>query len=287
MAEYRDKMTASRGIDHIVLANGNLDALADRFETLGFTLTPRAQHDDNMGTSNRLAQFAGRNFIELLEVDRPTTLTPHDFSASLPFFSFGDHNRSFLESGNGMSMLVLTGDDSRADVETFRTAGLDTYAPFDFERKATLPDGTQVTVAFSLAYATSPAMPKLAFFTCHQKAPQYFWKPAFQKHENGAQRIAAVYIAAKDPSVHCKFLEGLTGAAAEEISSGLRSQCGREELLVLTPEAINDIDASFPASDMQGPGFAGFAVETNLITPALIPTSDGFGAFIEWRSAAR
>lgn len=280
-------MTASRGIDHIVLANANLDSLAARFEALGFALTPRAQHEDHMGTSNRLAQFAGYNFIELLEVDRPETLAAHDFSAAPPFFSFGDHNRSFLESGNGMSMLVLTGNDNRADEETFRQAGLDTYAPFDFERKATLPDGTQVTVAFSLAYATSPEMPKLAFFTCHQKEPQYFWKPAFQKHANGAQRIAAVYIAAETPLTHRNFLEGLTGATAEEISGGLRFQCGREELLVLTSEAINAIDASFPARVMQEPSFAGFAVETSLPAPAMIPTSDGLGAFLEWRSAVR
>lgn len=279
-------MTASRGIDHIVLANANLDALATRFEALGFTLTPRAQHEDHMGTSNRLAQFAGRNFIELLEVDRPTTLAPHDFSASPPFFSFGDHNRSFVDSRNGMSTLVLTGNDARQEVATFRRAGLDTYAPFDFERRATLPDGNQVTVAFSLAYATSTAMPQIAFFTCHQKAPQYFWKPEFQKHANGAQRIAAVYIAAVDPTAHRAFLEGLTGATAENIAGGLRLRCGSEELLVLNPAAITAIDPSFPADRREGPCFAGIVVETVSPAPALIPTDDGVGIFIEWRSAA-
>ena len=43
-----------------------LDAAA--YEALGFRLTPRARHPDNMGTSNRLAQFPARNFIELLEL---------------------------------------------------------------------------------------------------------------------------------------------------------------------------------------------------------------------------
>lgn len=276
-------MTASRGIDHIVLANADLDALAERFEALGFTLTPRAQHEDHMGTSNRLAQFKGRNFIELLEVDRPATLAPHDFSSSPPFFSFGDHNRTFVDGGNGMSTLVLTGNDAREEVKTFRRAGLDTYAPFDFERQATLPDGKQVTVAFSLAYATSPAMPNIAFFTCHQKAPQYFWKPEFQKHANGAQRIAAVYIAANDPPAHRAFLEGLTGAAAEDISGGLRLQCSTEELFILDPAAITAIDPSFSAVRTQGPCFAGIAVETVSPVPALMPTRDGFGIFIAWR----
>lgn len=46
----------------------DLDAAAASYEDLGFTLTPRAFHPDNMGTSNRLAQFKDETFIELLEV---------------------------------------------------------------------------------------------------------------------------------------------------------------------------------------------------------------------------
>jgi len=72
-----------------VLAVRDLARTAATYETLGFTLTPRAAHEDRTGTSNRLAQFAERNFIELLEVDvrkssLPTTLRPNRrFSASV------------------------------------------------------------------------------------------------------------------------------------------------------------------------------------------------------------
>lgn len=274
---------ASRGIDHIVLANKDLDALAARFEALGFTLTPRAQHNDRMGTANRLAQFAGRNFVELLEVDRPETMAPHDFVSTPPHFSFGAHSQAFLDSvGNGMSALALTGNDGRAVVEAFRRAGLETYAPFDFERQATLPDGSQVTVAFSLAFATSPAMPRIAFFTCHQKAPQYFWKPQFQKHANGAQRIAAVYIVAEEPAAHRAFLEGLTDAVAAEIDGGLRLPCGDGEMLVVTPDRIAAIDPSFEPDLAHGPYFAGFSIETDGPARDVVSARD-FGAFIEWR----
>ena len=44
------------------------------YQKLGFSLTPRAAHEDRMDTSNRLAQFGARNFIELLEVDLPEKL---------------------------------------------------------------------------------------------------------------------------------------------------------------------------------------------------------------------
>jgi hypothetical protein len=127
-------MASGRAIDHVVLTVRDLDAAAITYQRLGFTLTPRASHDAQMGTSNRLAQFRGRNFIELLEVDRPETLARHDFAASPPFFSFGDHNRSAAREREGLSMLVFASDNARADITSFAAAGLPTFAPFDFER---------------------------------------------------------------------------------------------------------------------------------------------------------
>ena len=155
----------------------------------------------------------------------------------------------------------------------FRKAGIDAYAPYDFERQATLPDGTRVTVAFSLAFATSPAMPDIAFFTCHNKTPEYFWKPAFQQHANGARRIAAVYLVAEDPERHGDFLGELTGGPAERDRrrSALPLRHGRAA--GPAPVAARSRlrrDRISISSD--GPQFAGFAVETagpaQTVTPA-------------------
>ena len=276
-------MAASRGIDHIVLAVDRLDDAARRYEALGFTLTPRARHDDRMGTSNRLAQFAGGNFIELLEVDRPATLDPHDFSASARRFSFGAHNRDFVAHRTGISMLVLSGTDSRADAAAFAKDGIGSYQPLDFERQATLPDGSRVTVAFSLAFATSPDMRGIAFFTCHNKTPQYFWKPAFQVHANGAQRIAAVYLAAEEPSRHRNFLTKLTGSQAEAVAGGLSFRCAGEQLSVLTPSRLLEIAPDLRIDLDDGPQFAGFTLETTKAGQSLTPASAACGVFIEWR----
>src|SRR5262245_31264678 len=182
-------MAAGRPIDHVVLAVHDLDRAAARYERLGFTLTPRAFHDDRMGTSNRLAQFRGRSFIELLEVDRPDKLDPHDFSRVPPFFSFGDHNRLALDEREGPSILVFAGDDARPDIRRFEAAALSTLSPFDFERQARLPDGTEVTVAFTLAFAQSPEMPRVAFMVSQNRAEEFFWKAEYQSHPNGVQAI--------------------------------------------------------------------------------------------------
>lgn len=279
-------MAEGRAIDHIVVAVEDLDAAARRYEALGFTLTPRASHPDHMGTANRLAQFKGRNFIELLEVDRPDGVAPHDFTAVPPRFTFGAHNKAFLQRRHGMSMLVFAGNDSRADLRAFQDAGIQTYAPFDFERRATLPDGEKVTVGFSLVFATSPAMPEIAFFTCHNRFPQYFWKPDYQVHANGAQAIAAAYLVAARPQEHRVFMEKLLGAPAADVDGGLALAGPHgQEVLVLEPARIAEIDATVPLDCGDGALFAGIALAADGIEPHVTPASDACGLFIAWRAA--
>ena len=136
-----------RPIDHLVICVRDLERASAFYERLGFTLTPRAQHP--FGTANRLAQFKG-NFLELLAVADAARI-PLSRSGH---FSFGAFNAHYLERLQGMSMLVFASSDARRDHAEFASRSLDTYAPFDFSRAARLPDGREVTVAFSLAFVT-------------------------------------------------------------------------------------------------------------------------------------
>ncbi|MEM7505581.1 MAG: VOC family protein [Pseudomonadota bacterium] len=269
-------MAGLRAIDHIVLAVRALDQAAARYAALGFTLTPRASHPDHMGTANRLAQFADRSFIEMLEVDRPQSMAPHDAEAVPPFFGFGAHNKEFLARREGMSMLVFTGQDQAADVAGFSAAGLGGYAPFDFGRKAVLPNGSEVEVAFSLAFATLPGAPGPAFFTCHNRFPENFWKPGFQRHANGASGIAAAYLALAEPAPHRAHLQALTGAEAERVEGGLALRLANDQVLyALTPDAIAAA-SGFPVSE--APGLTGIALKGP--NRERIGPRDAFGMFI-------
>lgn len=274
-------MPSGRAIDHVVLAVRDLDRAAAVWQGLGFTLTPRAMHEDRMGTSNRLAQFAGHNFVELLEVDRPHRLQPHDLSGNPPFYGFGDHNRRFLARREGLSMLVFASDDARADLAGFQAAGLRTAAPFDFERQAVLPDGSRVTVSFSLAFAWSEAMPEIGFFACQNRARQYFWKPDYQRHGNGATGIAAVYLASPEPERDAGFVSRLFGGEVAPVDGGFRVACGPHAVLVQTPEAVAELDATSPAAKTETPLLAGLRIAAREPRP-LTPSIAACGAFIEW-----
>jgi len=192
----------SRAFDHLVLAVDDMDAAAEFYERLGFTLTPRAQHP--FGTDNRLAQMQGC-FLELLAVCRLDDIS----EAADGAFSFGAHNRDFLPGGQGMSMMVLQTTDAAADRDDFKAAGLTTYEMFDFSRQAQLPDGSAATVGFTLAFASVPELPEAMAFTCQQWRPDLFWKSEYQRHANGAQTISEVFLLANEAVPADRFTAGL------------------------------------------------------------------------------
>ena len=247
--------TAGRGIDHLVLPVKDLGKARERYAALGFTLTPDAQHP--FGSGNFLAQLQG-SFLEVLSITRPE-LVPE---AAPGHFSFAGYNRDFLTRREGFSMLVFESADARRDQAEFLSEGLQTYAPFDFERQAKLPSGESVTVGFSLAFVTEPGVPDAVFFTCQQHAPQYFWKPSYQKHPNSAQSVEEVVMVAPEPRALEGLFVGLQGrerVAAHADSLTIKTARGR--ISVQTPAGY---EARFPGGTPQEapltPYFAAYAV---------------------------
>jgi hypothetical protein len=198
-----------RLIDHIIICVHDLARAERSLRTLGFTLTPTGVHP--FGTSNHLAMFEN-NFLELLAVTDAAAIP----AAAPDLFSFAAHQQNFLATAEGMSMLALHSSDAQADAARFAANGIGAYAPFSFGRDAVLPGGRTARVQFSLAFATDPAMPGIAFFTCQQHhAPELFWKPEYQRHPNGALRVVEVVMSAPEPAEHRVFLERLTESVAE------------------------------------------------------------------------
>lgn len=229
---------SSAQIDHIVFAVHDLDAAAADCERLGFVATPRAHHP--FGTDNRLIQFEGRNFIELVEIARPELIADHRMDRDPPGFSFGAFNREFLKKGQGMSMLVLASTDAGEDHARFKSAGLTIYEKFGFERKAPQADGTSLDVAFELAFTGLPDVDRAGFFTCHNKFPENFWKPEFQMHANQASAITEVILVVADPEVTSQAAAGYAGSSAEPVDGGYRIDCSGHGLTLLTQEAAQE-----------------------------------------------
>jgi len=244
-----------RGIDHLVLCVRDLGVARRFYQRLGFTVTPRGVHP--FGTGNHLVQLDG-NFIELLAVVEPAKIV----AARQGEFSFGDHNARFLKSGEGMSMLALSSADARRDHQEFIDAGLDTFRIFDFSRQATLPDGRQVTIAFSLVFVTDARMPGLAFFVCQHHAPEFFWKPEYQRHANGARVAAEAIMVADRPASLRQVFERLEGADNVAAGDGfLAVKTPRGDISVLDRAAFTRRFPGAPAAAAGSPPrFAAYRV---------------------------
>jgi hypothetical protein len=242
-----------KGIDHLVLCGRDHLAMRETFTALGFTLTPQAQHP--FGTGNSLIQLEGC-FLELLSIFESGKIPEHEAER----FSFAAFNRDFLSRREGLSMLVLDSIDARADAAAFRVAGLRTYEPFDFSRKARLPNGQEATVGFSLAFATHPAMPDMAFFTCQQHAPEHFWKPDYQRHANRALTILEVSLVAERPADHADFLSAFSGCKVAFNDNGFTIRTARGNIACVTPQGFERTFLSPPPEVRTGPRFGGFTI---------------------------
>jgi catechol 2,3-dioxygenase-like lactoylglutathione lyase family enzyme len=219
-----------RGLDHIVHAVHDLDAAADLYRRLGFTVGSRNRHP--WGTHNYIVQLPGF-FIELLTLAEPDKLGRDGFSKL-----FAAYNRDFIARHEGLSMLLLESRDARADEVAFRAAQIAASDVMKFEREGKKPDGAPVKLGFSLAFAEDKLAPDIHFATCQQHYPENFWNPAFQKHTNSVTGIAGVVAVARDPTRHLKFMEAFAGATAKPSGEGFVIATPRGVIEVTTPAAF-------------------------------------------------
>jgi hypothetical protein len=194
------------GINHLVLTGHDLEALRSAYQNLGFTVTPKGQHP--FGTENSIIQLHG-TYLELLSVTTPQDVPGHRSG----YFSFAAFNRDYLSRHEGFSMIVLDSSDARADLERWRAAGLQPYEPYDFSRLAKLPDGTDIKVAFSLAFASHPSAPWLGMFACQHYNREYYEQAEYLQHSNSASMVHDVWVAGEAAQDLADFIGVLTGTA--------------------------------------------------------------------------
>ncbi|WP_206680665.1 VOC family protein [Neoaquamicrobium sediminum] len=134
-------------IDHLVLAVRDLDAAADFYRRLGFQVGQRNRHP--WGTENLLIQFE-MSFLELITVgDDPDAIPRTAWSISVSAPSFG----TISTSGKVAPCSCSIARTPRPTPLRSRQRASAGSIPFFFERKGRRPDGSDIGVAFTLAFA--------------------------------------------------------------------------------------------------------------------------------------
>ncbi len=168
------------GLDHVPVAVADLEAAADRYRRLGFTLKPGRPHDN--GIENRHVKFADGTEIELITAPEARDALTAEYV-------------QHLASGDGPAFLAL-------------------YAP-DLDRLAQRFDAASRPYSSSRATLSFPDADPLSyvFFGPRNASPTDL--PAHFEHANGADSLIAVWLAGDDLSAERELL-AMVGATFAE-----------------------------------------------------------------------
>jgi catechol 2,3-dioxygenase-like lactoylglutathione lyase family enzyme len=220
-------LTSLEGLDHVVVMVRDLDAAAQAWRALGFTLSPRGTHSAHLGTGNYTLMF-GSDYIELLGVLSPTALN--------------EPSREFLQRrGEGIERAAFTTRDAAEGVAALRARGIDALGPVEFSRPVDLPNGHSGEAAFSVFHWPAQQRPAdLRLFACQHHTRDTVWLPELQSHANTTTGIVRLEIVSRQPAAAAGQLADLIETEVDSVADGVRVRTapGRGELCFLTADAF-------------------------------------------------
>lgn len=166
--------TDTMQLDHLVInTRFDMDASADLFEKLGFTLTPRGFH--SMGSINHLMMFDG-HYLELIGLP-PDGKTVREEIVNSPL---------------GLDGLVLRSEDADQTYAHLRENGLDAQPVQLLTRPLDL-DGEQKTAAFRTVRMPGEFAAGRVYY-CQHLTPELVWRAQWLQHANGVLGIASMHV---------------------------------------------------------------------------------------------
>jgi hypothetical protein len=270
-------------IDHVVInVRDRIDAGAEVYRRLGFTLTPLGHH--TLGSMNHLAIF-GTDYLELIAAKPGDTQRPEIMAA--PF---------------GLNGLVFGTEDSAATYAALEQAGVAAFPPGEFSRPVALADGVKDAV-FRTVRLQPGVAPAGRLYFCHHFTRDLVWRDEWRHHANGVTGVARAIIAANDPSDYGDLFTKMFGpGAVRPAAGGLTMTVGVSRFDIVTPEALLvEFGEAAPASEGRANFMAGLTFRTRSLDAAaaaleaggiagarrengqiVVPASSAFGATLSF-----
>jgi hypothetical protein len=241
------------GIDHAVVIVRELDQAAQNWKRLGFTISPRGTHSEQMGTGNTTIML-DPDYIELLGVLAPT-----------------EHNaptRALLQKREGIERVAFTTLDAAAGAEEIRSRGAMPIGPTDFERPVTMPDGTLSAAKFrTFHWPVAEAPAGMRIFACQHKTRETVWIAELMRHANGARRLKQVLLVAPEPAKEAAHLAQLIdGQTRSEADGAITVPSGgdRADFVFMSREQLARRYPNVPLAGLPERGAAGLVIAADL-----------------------
>ncbi|WFU10486.1 VOC family protein [Rhizobium sp. CB3090] len=222
-------------LDHLVLPTVNIDVARDWLGKLGFTVAPDARHP--FGTENACVFFSDNIYLEPLAVASREQCQASAAEGNV--FVARDQAYRFRIGNEGFSAIVFGTEDAAADDERFRANAMSAGDMLDFARPMRMPDGSEVTAGFRLAFAADLRSPDFFTFCCQRINPLPTDRGSLERHANGVTGIAKIAVSTLNPAAFRGFFEqAVGGPKITDHSFGLTVHAANARIEVLTPEGM-------------------------------------------------
>lgn len=251
-------------LHHVGVINTNLHILAERYEKLGFLLspvsTPRIVIEPGgeptaLGVGNRHAIFE-ENFLELLGIVDPQQW------ASIPKEKIGPYNIDLpLTRYQGLHVMHFGTDHIEWVKERFHQQEIPCSAIKNFQRNVQTDAGEQTMRARTLAFAPS-ITPEGLVQVAQTDTPSLVFQPQYMVHSNGALALTELVLCCTHPREYVSKYEQLTGHKGFEMKDNyFIIDLGRSSIIVLTAADLGNIVPGFTPPAI--PFMAAITVETS------------------------
>ncbi len=187
---------AAATLDHVVVNTlRGMDATAQLFAALGFTLTPLGRH--SLGSINHLMMTPGP-YLELVGVPES-----------------GLQRQEVLDSPFGLNGLVLRSDDAEATRDRLLQAGLFANPVSTFSRPVTI-EGAEQQARFRTVRLAPDFTAAGRVYFCEHLTRHYVWRPEWLTHPNTFSDIAEMVVSATDPGAEARRYALACGATAAD-----------------------------------------------------------------------
>jgi hypothetical protein len=226
-------------VNHVGIAVRNLPQAVERYEALGFTMTPLSVHSGSakpgervaaMATGNQCIMFPN-NYVEVLGIVNP----------GRPDWGVGDAIKRF----QGAHIICFGCQKAEAVHRRLSEAGIKTSGVIALQRDVETEAGV-LTARFDCVHFDRSATPEGFIQAAHHRNPEYIHQPRYMSHKNGAQALSDLVLLVTEPESYANKYQQLTGQKARR--DGKRWWIELPLVSRLTFICPNDIGAELPGS---------------------------------------
>jgi Glyoxalase-like domain len=216
-------------LDHVAHFVPAMDVAAQALERCGFRLTPFTAQTNRVdgspvaaGTGNRCAMFR-RGYVEILAAIADTPLA-HQLNDR-------------LARHVGLHLAAFSTADAAAEHRRLAAAAFPVLPLVDMRRPVATEQGED-DARFTIARIAPGTMPegRMQFLTHHTEP--LVWREPDLDHPNGAQALAAIWIAAADPAEPAERFARFTGRRVRREGALTTIALDRGALHFATPEFL-------------------------------------------------